>query len=148
VLCENGRVALSIKFHDWTISVLKERIESVPDFTAKLNSLITSSSASEVEKENLPDVTTHMQLSPLGATKRGCRDTPQLKIKKLKCIENLMDGDIERHKIGYNAIIIIYLFFILYEVSNNDMTLIVLCKVKSHSYCLLLKNFHHVSLLT
>jgi len=105
VLCENGRVALSIKLHDWTISVLKERIESVPDFTAKLNSLITSSSASEVEKENLADVTT--QLSPLGATKRGCRDTPQSKTKKLKCIENLMDGDIERHKIGYNTIIII-----------------------------------------
>ena len=93
--------------HDWTTSVLKERIASVPEFTTKLNSLIKNSPVTnvvEVEKENFGDVPT--QLSPLGATKRSCRDTPQPKSKRLKCIENLMDGDIEGHRKGYSAICI------------------------------------------
>ena len=105
--CENGRVVVSIQLHDWSKSVIAQRILSVDEFITAVhdilgpvscyeptNNSILESSFVESDKENCSEVVS------TGAKRYSTVNSPKSPSKKLKYIDDSLDEEIERCKKG------------------------------------------------
>lgn len=91
---------LSIHLHDWSKSVITERILSVDDYITAINKILnpsckpTNSSVLEADKQNSVEVVS------TSVKRHSMPSSSKSPLKKLKCIDNSLDEEIERHKKG------------------------------------------------
>ena len=103
IQCENGRIILSLHLHDWTKSLLSERITAINDFIVAVKELMNPShelvtrNVMETDKEN------HNQPSQVvsaGIKRQIMAGSSKSPSKKLKYIDHSLDEEIEQHKRG------------------------------------------------
>ena len=119
--CENGRIILSIQQHNWSKSVVAERILSVDDFVTAVNKMLdpnrepTNSSVLEADKENC------VELVSTNVKRHRVPSSLKSPSKKLKYIDNSVDEEIERHKKGIlKNLCAIYHIIQHFRVENFD----------------------------
>ena len=95
--CANGRIILSMKYHQWNRSLIKE-IVPLEDFVTQVNTVLVATSNLSHPESTSPSCSSGS--SPAASVKRRNPVSIQSPSKRCKHIKDSIDEDIEIHKKG------------------------------------------------